>query len=1052
MQKMSNYYLGLLAMTLVLLITSSPVAASTTLTSPVVSPDALDTSFSIEYLDVTAGIGNAAMVSLMIYGGSATYPAGVNPDADGFSQAKSWVLYGVDQSDYATYLNRAPIQAPQNLTLIISYPKTMTLADAFVKADAAKGAVETEYSTTMFLTLVNSVNSYRFVYVSNSDVLANLAADVEAFSSGGMDDLLMASTITGAPVKAAGIGATTLYSGDKIAFHGAFWVDASAITTSGTSMTLSTMNIFGSDVNAASGYGLSRVRFNIPYPISPSSITPATSNPLPHVTGRMIWDLRHPIADYSLGNGADNYQVTYEVGMSTQFPMVENKLTINQTKLNQDGTLEFNYNLTNIGQAEAKNIKLSFPVGPEFQKIVSKNITMYRLKSGVTLDENIDLSYNISLNYDTSGVPGALLSTVEASLPQLDYTFLNLDGWYTDGTNPLYLNGSSTNLVLVDGTVSGSILGQAYSVGVQVAVTSSNGIPTMAEAAINDIILPALSGIDLSQGVSALSDIGATVKSNMPQVLKKTFNETQRIAYDAVRLFDFNEGDFTAVKRLVGQDDVSAHEEWFLETNVSSLPKGDSQTLKWWVANVPKNTDTFQTLSFSKGQTTEGYTNVTLHSRVESYADVMRYILAVADYHARPLSHQIDASSPLAALDFNVKAFVSIGMGFTWEDANGFKFFGLSNGQNLQVADDEAVLSTTVRFRDNQQVFTVGDNITIDVTVVNSGDAAATDVKIHLMHASLGRNWQFNRVDRFYTEDVGTIAAGATETFSVTVKGNSFVGYHPVFAVAEFTSEAGQTGAPVKDFFDLGVNTWRWAGETKHLSTSTLIGGLLLPAVQAAKPAVPEPRIEFSSAFTFGTGTFTYDLTAKNVGDAETTVVVIQTYDTSDLQLTSATATAGDVTTATAGTNVGVVTVSGVHLAPGDSVVITMEFNILSETGFFIPPAAASFEIAGESSLGDHARTGTEPDGGAGGSSLFSLSASASAQEQSQASATESGEYTAYSGSAAVGAAAGVGAGASSTDTVSNPPPAFAGFELQYTFILMAIPLALGGLRRKSKK
>ncbi len=1051
MQKISNYYLGILAVSMMLLIVSSPAAASTTLSTPVVSPDALDTSFSIEYLDVTAGIGDAALVSLIIYGGSGSYPAGVDPDADGFSQSLSWVLYGVNQADYATYLNRAPLQAPENLTLMLTYPSTMSLADAFAKAEVAKAAVESEYGTTMYLTLVNTVGNMRFVYVSDTDVLSALAADVEAFSSGGMDDLLTVSRITGAPVKAAGIGATTLGSGDKVAIHGALWVDPDAITTSGSDMTLSTMNIFGSDVNAASGYGLSRVRFNIPYPISPSSISPATSNPLPHVTGRMIWDLRHPVADFSLGNGASNYEVVYQVGMSTQFPMVENKLTINQTKLNQDGTLEFNYNLTNIGQAEAKNIDLSFPVGPDFQEIVSKNITMYRLKPGVTMDPNIDLKYNISLQYDTSGVDPTIKPTLEANLPELNYEFLTLDGWYTDGTNKLYLS-TNTSTDLIDTVVTGTILGVAYSFGLKLVVSSADGIPTMTEAALNDIIVPALSDVDFTQGVSALSDVGSRVKENMPAVLKSTFNETRRLAYEGVRLFDFNEGDFTAVKRVVGDDDIEAREEWFLEATVPSLAAGDSQVMKWWVDNVPKDTDTFQTLSFSKGTTTDGYTNVTLHSRVESYADVMRYILAVADYSARPLSiYTGNEGSPLLGLDFEVPRFASIGMGFTWEDANGFKFFGLSNGQNLQVADNEAVLSTTVRFADNQQVFTVGDQVTIDVSVENSGDADATDVKVHLLHASLGRNWQFNRIDKFYTEDVGTIAAGDTTDFSVTVEANTFVGYHPVFAVVEFTSEAGETAAPVKDFFDLGVNEWRWAGETKQWSTSTLTGGLLLPAEAAARPAVPEPRITFSQAFTFGDGTFTFELTAKNDGDDDTTVVIIQTYDTTELELTSATSTKGTVSTTTSGADVGIITVSEVQLAPGESVTITMEFNVLTEDGFYIPPAAATFQISGESSLGDHARTGTEGGSGTSGGSLFALSASASAQEQSQASATESGEYTAYSGGAAVGAAAGVGVGGSTTDTVSNPPPAFAGFDLQMTFILMSIPLVLGGLRRKYK-
>lgn len=1052
MSKLSKLSLTVLAFATVFLITSTPIAASTNVALSMPSPADYEDSFNLEFVDITAGLGSAALVSVVVYGGSdgSSYPTGIDPMASGFAEAYGWNVMATDQGDYSAYLNTPAVQAPENVSLVIVYPSSYTANAAFSLALTAKAAVESTYGITMYLTYVNTAVGNYFQFSGGSEAeLADIANDVADFSSAGFAGLIDASALTAAPLMVAAYGARTIGS-NIISFHGALWIDDNGVATGGVVETsaersISTNAIFGADVNPLSDFGLSRVRINIPYPVSPLAIYPAeTSNPLPHVTGRIIWDLRHPIADYTLGSSASDYGVDFDIGMERTFPMVENKLTIDQAKLNQEGTLEFDFDLTNVGQAEARNVELSFPVGPDFQEIASKNITIYRLQEDVTLNEAFSAGYNISLSYDLSAVPDAFKSAVLAALPQeLNFEFLNLDGWYeSNSTSDILFFNSTTQLVLFDESI--SVSGQ--SVGATLLIDSPEGIPQMAIDAINTFIVPVIEdavagGVD-STTVTEISD---GVKAALPDVLKFTFNETLANAYEPVQIFKVNDGDFTRVQKNVGIDAATAQMEWFLEADVESLPAGDSTTLSWSVENVPKETDNFQTINFIKDTDTNGFPSVTLESKLQSYADLMRYTLAVFDYHGRPLSYQF-GGGPVAnlALDqVSVDSFLSIGMAFTWENANGFKFFGLSNGQNLQVGDNEAVLTTTVNFKDNAQVFEVGDDVTIEVEVTNNGDSEATDVAVHLYHAALGRGNQFEYVQRFHSTTIDNIAAGATETYEVTVVANSFIGYHPVFAITEFTSDAGEGATPVTDFFDLGVTEWRYGGEARHITTSTLTGGLLLPAVQAAAPAVPEPQITFSTGLSISATGFTYTLTAENTGDAETTVFITQTFSTAEVNLESFASNKGTIDSSSTVGGVGLVTVSEVTLAPGESVVITLDFTFVGDSAY-IPPATAVYQTPGESSLGD--RASTNPEGDSGGDSL-SLEASASAQEAAQESATESGEYSAYSGGAAVGAYAG-GVGTESNTDV-EAPPSFIGFGPMVAFALLVIPLTGAGIYRR---
>lgn len=994
------------------------------------------TDIKLEYLTLTAGIGSAAYVGDYIYGGSFTYPSGISPSASGFSDALAWVVYGLNQSGIDNYLTRNPIPLPDGVSLQIIYPTSIGTTSAVAKAFDAAAAVEAEYGITMTMIYgLTAGNRIYFAFSGGNDAAVNAVLDdVKAAGTGGFSDVFTAFPTSGP--RGAGFAMLNIGGGDMLPARGGFFVDPNGIVTNTDgSMTLSTMSILGMDVNPASDADLSRVRLNVPYPITPLSITPNTSNRLPHVTGTAFWDLKHPRAEYSLGDSASDYQMTFNIGMDRQFPMVEGKLSVDQDLLNTQGILEFRYDFTNTGQASAHDINLALPLGPDIKRILDSGLSMYRIKSLYDLDENVNVQFNVSM--DATNIPG---------VNDVNFNFLSLDGWYVDANTTNLANWNTSTLIQLKYVDFGVA-------SLNLSIVMPDGAPQPAVDAVYDQLVPAAASVDANQ-VTDVPALIAAVRDAIPAALNQTFHASLDAYYESVELFQLDAGDFTVEERPVGNDEVTINQT-FLVANIAQLDAGATTSLSFRINNVPSQSDTFAQMALNKDQTTAGgltYDTLVLESKARDYFQMMQYIFALADYNGMPLSFQIDPThSPIPGTTGDV--FISFGLPFTWENAQGFEFFGMANGQNLQFADDQAVVTTTVRFANNQQVFNVGDEVTIIANVTNNGDATADDVVVHLFHARLGRDWNLVAPDNFADLTVGSLAPGESKEVSVTVVANSFIGYHPVFGVVEFTSEKGQAPPAVTDFFDEGVSEYQYGGEAKHFVTSTLTGGLLLPADNSAKPAVPEPRIEVTTSSTTpdADGKFTYSITLTNVGDAPTNVTAFQSIPTTDFDLLSSSTTAGTLNTLTFLDAI-YVKLESTYIGVGESITISLELQLKGDSGT-IPSAIATFEMPGQSSLGDQPNTGVaaSPAGNVGGSSLFNLAASASAQEQSEASATEQGSSSAYSSGGAIFASSSGGGEISSTSAAvtSRPGAAFVGYGGLTAVAMIALPITLVAIRRR---
>ncbi len=1008
------------------------------------TPNAIITDIKLEFIDIAAGIDSSAYVSNIIYGGSYSFPSQISPSVSGFSQALAWFVLGVNQTGVDAHLTRNPLDVPDGVTLQLVYPKTISLTTALSHANEAKGAVEAKYGISMVMVFgVQTPNAFVFSFNGGGESAINaVITDVQAVSSGGFDDYLSVLPTSG--VRGAGFGIINIGGGNSLAVHGGFFVNSGLVGTKadGTTKFISTDSIFGGDVNGASDADLSRIRINVPYPITPTLISPTTSNRLPHVTGTAFWDLNHPRSEYELGNSASDYRIEFIIGMERQFPMVENKLTIDQGKVNTEGILEFKYALTNTGQAEAKNIELALPLGPEIKKILNTGIKMFTIKDSFYLNESFNTKFNISLTL-TPSVSG---------FSDVNFNFLSLDGWYfNSSTNALAGWNTSTEIVLKSQSISLPLGGSAT---LDLKVLMPDGAPQSAVDAVYDFIKPAVDGVTVTSS-SDLDELATAIKDSIPAALNATFYDARATYYDEIEIMQLNAGNFTIVEKPVGLDENTINQT-FLEASVSSLAVGAATNLSFSITNVPSQTDTFALMKLIKGTTSTGgvtYNTLTLESKTRDYFELMQYFFANINYDGMPITFQINPShSPIPGITEDT--YLSVGVPFTWENAQGFEFFGLANGANLQIADNQAIIAATVRFGGDEQVFTVGDEIQIIVDLTNSGDADASDVKVRLFHSRLGRDWDFVNPQEFAVIDVGTLAKGASTSVSVNVTANSFIGYHPVFAVVDFTSEKGEPNPTITDFFDLGITEYQYGGESHHWVTSTLTGGLLLPSSDAAKPAVPEPRIEVTTSTSTpnAAGEFTHTITLTNVGDAGTDVTAFQTFSSSEFELVSSSSSKGTVNSLTF-LDQTYVKLEPTAIAVNESITITLNMKLKGTSGV-IPSAVVTFDTPGQSSLGDRAIFGIQVSAATSvGGSLLSLAASASAQGQSQASATQQGSSSAYSSSGSVFASSSGGGELTSSSVVvsSAEGPSFIGYDPLTVVMAMAIPITLIIHKRRSK-
>ncbi|MHA1911440.1 MAG: hypothetical protein ACTSYA_07075, partial [Candidatus Kariarchaeaceae archaeon] len=935
---------GLMTLAVILIMVSTPLATADTM-SQTVTPMYMITDQSIEQLNIVAGIGNAVLVNLVILGGPALYPFDVTDDA--LDKTSAWMFYMGDMSEYDSYLTRRPLTVPDNATLLLAYPDTYSASVSEAYALEAAYLFSEHYGISLYwFAAVHEGGQY--IYGFNGPMSASAYAasitDVENFGSGGYDDLIDVMPLDTAPVSAVAYGKYTVRFGVTVPFHSALYVDANGITSVGDQFTLSTDSLFGESVDPDTTIaGYSQTMFYFPYVLNVNEIVPDTTNPVPQLTGIFKWEQRNWWSG-GIGSQADlKVGFTIDGDELATWPNPQVTMGYDPSVLLNDGTLNMTYSVDNIGSETAYDIDLKYPLGRDFLEFFNNTESlpkMWVIKDEFYFDETFSTTFKLEVvaSGDTEDL-GVTGQTVD---------WLYLNGWYRNVADDelAVWDGATTEFDL--GTKSFSVTLPVIgtkTVDITIKITNPDGFLSTALpelGRLRDLI--DLDSIPVSDLAALQEALGAQLYTEAIKSSVVVFNDTLHAIYEQKEIMQFNFGSFALESEYIDYAQwgvPGGHTEYFLHAVIDELAPGAEASLWWAIENMPAEIDEFALPKFNLVPvltSPDGYDSYAgnITSYAFDYLDVMQYFFAIMDFHARPMSwyYRDYAATPIdlraiPSLQYGSQYAASIGMKFTYEDSNGFGYWGMSNGLNLQLADDEAVLISTTTL--DKQVYFVGDEFTAEVAVQNIGNIDATNVHVYLVHARLGRYNNLEDVSVIYDESVGTVAAGATETVSYTDIAVSYVGYHPMLAIVTFESDADHEVEEVTDFFNIGVDEWIAGGHTYEWTTSTLTGAILLPPTDNLVPAFPQPQLEFDIDVSIisvdPTFQFTYDVTITNVGNAATDITFIQYYNDAELTLGAYSATLGN-NPVHATTPVGNLRVTGIHLEPTESVTISMTFTV----------------------------------------------------------------------------------------------------------------------------
>ena len=953
---------ALLGLTFILLTMSGSIsqAAISTINSNL-ETQAMNPVF-VEEMRVTAAIDDAAVVALDLVGGDLPVLAS-NPL---FAHVKSWGLIASDQANYADYVLRRPFKAPDNATLLLEMNGGITPEDSLVQAVQVALLFDAEYGLDLMWTRAEALpgGSYLYYFTGGMSVgiFTTLVNQIQDDVPEGLVSAIDATDVNTSPVKCILIG--TLVVEDLITpIRGIYYVDTDAITGT-TNFTLSTNNLFGEPLVPAIGpLVYSTLKFRFPYTINPLSITPPADNFAPQITGKMDWNLNSPWMLASLGT---NYEVVYNINHAelASSPRVSVNMAYDQDMLNNDGRLQMDYIVTNTGTEPATNVDISYPLGPDFLNFLATKPNLYQLRDDVTITDSYTnvIHGTVVMQFD-----GVLFPDV--SYPDMVYEqdFLVLDEWYQNTTDMsmIDINPSTAgvDVVVKSDMITYDIAGQLGDVTTSVKLYSPNGIPT----ALINFCTSYLAPIDLpASNPTNVIDTFLAYTDSIVDAAQDTADYLFNLLYTEKSIFDPDLMDFSFSSRNIGEiGDVDYRQEIFLNTTIPYLDIGESINVSWALDNIPAKDMHFGMMGIQPINIGASYPALQLSTIDRTGYQLLQFLFGVGDAVEPYLGDRF--SRPLSYLERITGLWISAGARFSYNDPQGFQYYGFSNGINLQIADDEAVLNVHVSL--NQTAYEVGDPVTVNYWIENTGNLPAENVVLGLYHGRMGNDWQIRDAELFWVDEIGTIDAGGEPySSSADVLANSFLGIHPVYAVVSFVSDEGQTvGVEGKIDFAPGlVSTFTGAAETAQVILSNMDWGLVLPKTEDRRPAFPQPVIEIDVAVHFiieedKPWELELTITITNVGEERTHITAIQFYNATEMQLLTKSTGQGYTMNGTR-LGMGVILFQGITLLPGESVVLQMRWLFLTSHGCYIPGIIVIYDSRYENELGDEGVVDTTPE------------------------------------------------------------------------------------------
>ncbi|MCG3226789.1 MAG: hypothetical protein H7645_07710 [Candidatus Heimdallarchaeota archaeon] len=955
---------AMLGLTIILLTVSGAVTQAQISASSLLSNQLADSPILIEEMNIVAGIDSAALVQLLLIGDVAP---SITSSSFFDSNVVNWYFIASDQANYHPYLMRRPFRAPENATLVVELRGSMGPDASLAKAVNIAILFASTYGVGLMWARAQELDNGNFLYYftggMENSLYNTLISEIQTDIGGGLVSAISAADVVSSPVKAVIIGEAFL-EGLKHPVRGIYYVDEDAITEGGGIYTLSTHNLFGSTIGPITGVGMkySTVKFRFPYTINPLSIAPRPNNFAPQITGKMDWVLNVP---WSAPRPAMDYVVTYNIDHARlgSVPRVAVNMEYNQTMLNEDGRLQMDYVVTNTGTEDAENIDISYALGPDFLDFMASKPDMPVLRDDVTINEGIYSEIDATITITPSGpLFGGAAPLV------FTQTVLVLDGWYVNDTTADWVdyNHTMTEAIVKTDFASYDVMGILGDVTTEAKLSSPDGLSQILVNRVieflNPIILIDYPITDLGSVFTVVNALLADYETEAIDAVIAAGNDLYDLLYTLVPLFEPDLMDFSLTTRDVGEIGSDSVEQVFLNSTIPFLAaSGGTTTLSWALDNIPAKDMHFGIMGVAPVSLGDTHPALQLSTMDRTGYDLMRLLFGVGDPGST-----FTFSRPLSYYNPWLDVWFSAGAMFSYEDPEGFEYFGFSNGLNLQVADDEAVLNVQVSL--DQVAYKVGDAVGIDYLIENTGNLDAENVQLLLVHGALGNDWQIKDPDIFWADNVGTVAQGSTYVNHVDAIANSFLGIHSVYAIVYFDSDVGQT-ALVDGEVDFAPGLYaifEGAAETHQVVLSNMDWAVLLPTTEARRPAFPQPVLEISVDAAIiipedAPWELEVEIVITNVGESATHITAMQFYNASEMELITRSSSEGDIVDGIY-YGMGIIMFQGIELLPGESITIVIRWLFLTSYGCFIPGIYIIYDSRFANELGEDPIEGDETE------------------------------------------------------------------------------------------
>ena len=648
---------------------------------------------------------------------------------------------------------------------------------------------------------------------------------------------------------------------------------------------------------------VSKFSFSMPFLANVTSVSPPPDNVGGSTTGSFEWVLKFfsTIVHDSFNPEIIYYPFSYDEFV---FPRISVSNSYSDFLLENDGILNMTYEIENTGTDTAYDTTIIFPIPGDLELFIQEGLEVPVLHDDLQINETFNSGITLDVQYSSYS---------------FEIFILDIRGWY-ENTTTLSLERWLDNTTL--------------EIDEYVTIESTNGL----SEDLYNAVLARISPI-LEVGILEIATNWLYYEPIISEELQLAVNDAYNIVFNEFyrnkTLFKFNSTDFIYKNSTMFGG--------YLEYKISKLAVNESYEVFWSITDIPTTADRFGFFSiFPVSTSLEDYT---VFQTVESdYKTLMLALFTSLNIAGRFLS----------IYDPITDSFVSLGSRYQYFDSSGRDYYGLTNGLNFQLGDDEAILESILNL--NGTTYRVGENIPFTLEINNFGTTGAYNIHVDIVNLRLNYLWLPTGMSVVKSFDIDEIEVGETINQEFSISANSYIGLNTYVAVISFISDLNQPAEEIYvPWLDATV-PWIYGGETVNLLTSTLTFGILFPPISlenVLRPSFPVPEIVVTSDYTLHENdrSMYIEYEIENTGLSPTEVRISQMFGKETAEIDEINCTIilenddeqilSPVITSRA--DFILISYANTTLYPGDRIVIRIQLSGLAED-FIIPPIIINYD------------------------------------------------------------------------------------------------------------